>query len=81
LLFILISFTIQNEWIYDKWIYLSKITSGRYGRKYDTKFTYFLMLQFIRLALEKIYGMIYSIPIKNTRYDVVTCVGDWLISE
>jgi putative transposase len=76
LLFILISFTIQNEWIYDKWIYLSKITSGRYGRKYDTKFTYFLMLQFIRLALEKIYGIIYSIPIKNTRYVVVTCVGD-----
>jgi putative transposase len=76
LLFILISFTIQNEWIYDKWIYLSKITSGRYGRKYDTKFTYFLMLQFIRLALEKIYGIIYSIPIKNTRYVVATCVGD-----
>ncbi|MGC2428003.1 MAG: hypothetical protein WA421_13280 [Nitrososphaeraceae archaeon] len=52
---------------------MSKITSGRYGRKYDTKFTYFLMLQFIRLALEKIYG---SIPIKNTRYVVATCVGN-----
>ena len=78
-LYILISFVIQNEWIYDKWSYLSKITAGsKYGRKYDIQFTYFFMLQFIRLALEKMYGIINSIPINNNRYIVVTggCCSD-----
>ena len=64
-LYVLVSFVIQNEWVYVKWSYLSKVTRGRYGRKYDSKFTYFRMRQFLRLALEKVYGAIGSVLIEN----------------
>lgn len=73
LLYVLVSFVIQNEWVYNKWSYLSSITRGRHGRKYDTGFTYFFMLQFIRLALENIYGAVNSVQMKNSRS--VTIVG------
>lgn len=67
LLHILVSFVIQNEWVYVKWQYLSKVTRGRYGRKYDSKFTYFRMRQFLRLALEKMYGAVNAVLIENSR--------------
>lgn len=73
LLYVLVSFVIQNEWVYNKWTYLSRIARGRHGRKYDTGFTYFFMLQFIRLALEKIYGAVNSVQMKNGRS--VTILG------
>ncbi|MEP0825939.1 MAG: transposase [Nitrososphaera sp.] len=72
LLHILVSFVIQNEWVYVKWQYLSKTTRGRYGRKYDSKFTYFRMRQFLRLALEKVYGAVNAVLIENSR----SIVGD-----
>ncbi|WP_148680757.1 hypothetical protein [Candidatus Nitrososphaera gargensis] len=60
--------------MYNKWSYLSRIARGRHGRKYDTGFTYFFMLQFIRLALEKIYGAVKnSVQMKNGRS--VTILG------
>lgn len=73
LLYVLVSFVIQNEWVYNKWSYLSRIMPGRHGRKYDTGFTYFFMLQFIRLALEEMYGAVNSVQMKNSRS--VTIVG------
>jgi len=72
LLHILVSFVIQNEWVYIKWQYLSKVTRGRYGKKYDTRFTYFRMRQFLRLALEKVYGAVNAVLIENSR----SVVGD-----
>ena len=72
LLHILVSFVIQNEWVYIKWQYLSKVTRGRYGRRYDTRFTYFRMRQFLRLALEKVYGAVNAVLIENSR----SVVGD-----
>lgn len=72
LLHILVSFVIQNEWVYIKWQYLSKVTRGRYGKKYDSRFTYFRMRQFLRLALEMAYGAVNAILIENSR----SVVGD-----
>lgn len=66
-LYVLASLVMQNEWVYIKWQYLSKVTRGRYGRRYDTEFTYFHMLLFLRLGLEQKYGVINSVPIKNNR--------------
>jgi putative transposase len=66
-LHVLVSFVMQNEWVYVKWQYLSKVTRGRYGRKYDSRFTYFRMRQFLRLALEKIYGTVNAVLIENSR--------------
>ncbi|WP_187147656.1 transposase [Candidatus Nitrososphaera gargensis] len=73
LLHILVSFVIQNEWVYIKWQYLSKTTRGRYGKKYDTRFTYFRMRQFLRLALEMVYSAVNSVQMKNGRS--VTILG------
>jgi putative transposase len=64
-LYVLASFVLQNEWVYIKWQYLSKVTRGRYGRRYDAEFTYFRMLLFLRVGLEEMYGVINSLPIKN----------------
>nr|AFK24948.1 transposase ISH3 [uncultured archaeon] len=72
LLHILVSFVIQNERVYVKWQYLSKVARGRYGKKYDTRFTYFRMRQFLRLALEMVYGAVNAILIENSR----SVVGD-----
>jgi putative transposase len=67
LLHVLVSFVMQNEWVYIKWQYLSKATRGRYGRRYDSEFTYFRMLRFLRLALEKVYVAVNAVLIENSR--------------
>lgn len=63
----MVSFVIQNEWVYVKWQHLSKVTRGRYGKRYDARFTYFRMRQFLRLALEQIYGVVNAVLIENSR--------------
>lgn len=61
------SLLIQNEWVYIKWQYLSEVTRGRYGKKYDSWFTLFRMLLFLRLALEAMYCVVRSAQIVNAK--------------